>query len=76
MSQTRGSRGKPLLTERELTFTSVSQGTRMCWSWHVETSGPLQACSLIVTWMGRRLARRIWSALNRLLEGSVSTSHL
>jgi len=38
--------------------------------------GPLQAFSLIVTWMRRRQARRIWSALKRLLEEGVSTPHL
>jgi len=73
-SQPRDGRGKPMVTEGELTFSPVPQGTRMCWDWKVHTPGLLRAPAPIVGWMGRRQERRIWSELKRLLEQGESSA--
>jgi uncharacterized protein YndB with AHSA1/START domain len=67
-SRTRGGRGKPMLTEGELTLEPVGEGTRMHWSWRVEPPGLMRALSPIAAWIGRRQELRIWTALKRLLE--------
>jgi uncharacterized protein YndB with AHSA1/START domain len=67
-SRPRGGRGRSMLTEGELTFEQVREGTRMCWAWRVETAGLMRVVSPVAVWIGRRQERRIWSALKRLLE--------
>ena len=39
----RGGKGRPLLTDGSLTFDPVPEGTRMRWSWKVETPGADEA---------------------------------
>lgn len=51
-----------------LTFEPAEDGTRMSWSWDLETSGVLRFLGPLVGFMGRRLERRIWTGLKRLLE--------
>jgi uncharacterized protein YndB with AHSA1/START domain len=61
-------RGRPLLTAGSLTFDPVADGTRMRWSWQVETPGAMKLLAPLVAWMGRRQERRVWTGLKRLLE--------
>lgn len=51
-----------------LTFEPVPEGTRMRWSWEMETSGVLKLMSPLVAWMGQRQERSIWTNLKHLLE--------
>ena len=64
----RGGKGRPLLTAGSLTFDPVSEGTRMRWSWRVETPGAIKLLVPLVARMGRRQERRVWTSLKRLLE--------
>jgi len=63
-----GGKGRPLLTSGKLTFEPVSEGTRMRWSWQVETPGAMKLLAPLVARMGRRQERRVWTSLKRLLE--------
>ena len=67
-SQARGRRGPPMRTEAALTFEPVPTGTRMRWSWQIETQGPMKLISPLLIVLGRRQERRIWGQLKRLLE--------
>ena len=60
-------------TEGALTFEPVPAGTRMRWSWQVETPGPMKLISPLVIVLGRRQERRIWGELKRLLEQEETT---
>jgi uncharacterized protein YndB with AHSA1/START domain len=64
----RGGKGRPLLTAGSLTFEPVPEGTRMRWSWQVETPGAMRLLVPLVARMGRRQERRVWGSLKRLLE--------
>ena len=64
----RGGKGRPLLTAGSLTFDPVPDGTRMRWSWQVETPGAMKLLAPLVGRMGRRQERRVWTSLKRLLE--------
>jgi hypothetical protein len=64
----RGGKGRPLLTEGSLSFDPVPEGTRMRWSWQVETPGAMRLLVPLVARMGRRQERRVWGSLKRLLE--------
>jgi uncharacterized protein YndB with AHSA1/START domain len=64
----RGGKGRPLLTAGSLTFDPVPEGTRMRWSWQVETPGAMKLLAPFVARMGRRQERRVWGCLKRLLE--------
>jgi hypothetical protein len=64
----RGGNGRPLLTAGSLTFDTVPEGTRMRWSWQVETPGAMRLLVPLVARMGRRQERRVWGSLKRLLE--------
>ena len=57
----RGGKGRPLLTAGSLTFDPVPEGTRMRWSWRVETPGAMRLLVPLVARMGRRQERRVWS---------------
>ena len=60
----RGGKGRPLLTAGSLTFDPVPEGTRMRWSWQVETPAAMKPLAPLVAWMGRRQERRVWGSLN------------
>jgi uncharacterized protein YndB with AHSA1/START domain len=68
----RRGKGRPLLTAGSLTFEPVPEGTRMRWSWHVETPGAMKLLAPLVAWMGLRQERRVWNRLMRLLEEQVA----
>jgi uncharacterized protein YndB with AHSA1/START domain len=51
-----------------LAFESVSEGTRMRWSWSVVPRGFLKLITPIAARIGRRQERAIWTGLKRLLE--------
>jgi uncharacterized membrane protein len=72
-SVTQGRKGRPLLTEGSLTFEPVLEGTRMRWTWQVETPGAMRLAAPLVAWMGRRQERTVWSGLKRLLEQHAPT---
>lgn len=57
-----------------LTFVPVADGTRMRWSGEVRPKGGLRLLGPVITWMGRRQERRIWSSLKRHLEGEPGLS--
>jgi len=67
-STPRGREGRPLLIEGSLTFEPVPEGTRMRWSWQVETPGALRLIAPLLAWMGRRQEQAVWTALKHLLE--------
>jgi Polyketide cyclase / dehydrase and lipid transport len=67
----REGKGRPLVTAGSLTFDPVPEGTRMRWSWQVETPGALKLLAPLVVRMGRRQERRVWNNLKRLLEEQV-----
>jgi hypothetical protein len=66
----RGLERQPLLIEGSLTFEPVPDGTRMRWSWQVETPGALRLIAPLLAWMGRRQEQTVWTSLKRLLEQS------
>ena len=51
-----------------LTFDPVAGGTRMRWSWDLEPKRGLRLMGPMITRMGRRSERTIWTSLKRLLE--------
>ena len=51
-----------------LTFDPVAGGTRMRWSWDLEPRGGLRLMGPMITRMGRRSERTIWTSLKRFLE--------
>ena len=72
-STPRGRKGRPLLIEGSLTFDPVPEGTRMRWSWQVETPGGVRLIAPLLAWMGRRQEHTVWTSLKRLLEQPQAT---
>ena len=64
----RDRKGRSLMIEGSLSFEPVPEGTRMRWSWQVETPGALRLITPLLAWMGRRQERAVWTALKHLLE--------
>jgi carbon monoxide dehydrogenase subunit G len=58
----------PMDTVGALSFEASGTGTLMTWSWHIRLRGLAKLASPVVSWMGRRQEREIWSALKQLLE--------
>jgi len=52
-----------------LTFTAVPEGTRVDWSWDVDTQRCSKVLAPIVARLGERQAQRIWTNLKQVLEG-------
>jgi uncharacterized protein YndB with AHSA1/START domain len=69
----RGGKGRPLLTAGSLTFDPIPDGTRMRWSWQVETPAAMKLLMPLVAWMGRRQERRVWGSLKQLLDEQAPT---
>lgn len=63
-----GRKGRPLVIVGSLTFDRVREGTRMRWSWQVDTPRAMKPLTPLVERMGRRQEQRVWSSLKRLLE--------
>jgi hypothetical protein len=53
-----------------LTFEPAGTGTRMRWSGQVRPRGAYRLLGPMITWMGRRQERRIWTSLKHRLEAS------
>jgi hypothetical protein len=51
-----------------LTFEPAPPGTRMRWSWQVQPKGAVRPLAPLITWIGRRQERSIWTSLKRYLE--------
>jgi hypothetical protein len=51
-----------------MSFDPVPEGTRMRWSWRVETPAAMRPLAPLVAWLGRRQERRVWGGLKQLLE--------
>jgi hypothetical protein len=51
-----------------LTFDPVPEGTRMQWVWDVRPRGVLKLMDPIISRMGERQERTIWTNLKRVLE--------
>jgi hypothetical protein len=51
-----------------LTFDTVTEGTRMRWSWELEPRGVFKLMTPIVARMGQRQEETIWANLNHFLE--------
>lgn len=62
------SRTETLHIDGTLTFGPTGSGTRMHWSWDVHPRGLMRLLGPVVTWVGRRQERRIWTGLKDLLE--------
>ena len=69
-STPKGRKGRPLLIEGSLTFEPIPEGTRMRWSWQVETPRALRLIAPLLEWLGRRQEHTVWTALKHLLEQS------
>jgi Polyketide cyclase / dehydrase and lipid transport len=53
-----------------LTFEPDAAGTRMRWSGQVRPKGAFRLLGPVITWMGIRQERRIWTALKGHLEAA------
>jgi len=53
-----------------LTFAPTPTGTRMRWSGQVRPKGVYKLLGPMITWMGIRQERRIWSSLKTHLEAA------
>jgi uncharacterized protein YndB with AHSA1/START domain len=53
-----------------LLFESVPGGTRMRWSEQVEPKHGFKLAGPLITWIGRRQERAIWTSMKRRLEAS------
>jgi hypothetical protein len=51
-----------------LTFDAVPGGTRMRWSWEVQTPGVFTVMAPLVAGIGQRQEQTIWTNLKHLLE--------
>ena len=54
--------------EGALTFDPVPEGTRIQWVWDVRPRGALRLMGPIISRMGERQERTIWTNLKRVLE--------
>ena len=52
----------------DLRFDPVAGGTRMRWAWDLEPHGGVKLMGPMITLMGRRQERTIWTSLKRVLE--------
>ena len=53
-----------------LTFEPAGAGTRMRWSGQVRPKGAFRLLGPVITWLGRRQERRIWTSLKKHLEAA------
>ena len=59
-------------TEGALTFAPQGSGTLMSWSWNIRLHGVTKLAAPVVSWMGRRQERAIWTGLKMMLEATTS----
>jgi uncharacterized protein YndB with AHSA1/START domain len=55
-----------------LTFEPAGTGTRMRWSGQVHPKRAFRLLGPLITWIGRRQERRIWTSLKRYLENTAA----
>jgi len=55
-----------------LLFKPKGSGTVMSWSWDIGLRAITKLAAPIVSWMGRRQERAIWTGLRTMLEAEVS----
>jgi uncharacterized membrane protein len=63
-----GREARPMTTEGTLIFDPMADGTRMRWSWRVETPRTARLTAPLVVLVGRHHEKTIWRNLKRLLE--------
>jgi hypothetical protein len=51
-----------------LTFEPAAEGTRMRWSGQVQPKRAFRLLGPVITWLGTRQERRIWTSLKKHLE--------
>lgn len=61
-------KGRPLVIVGRLSFDPVPDGTRLRWSWQVETPAAMKPLAPVIVNMGRRREQRLWGSLKQLLE--------
>jgi Polyketide cyclase / dehydrase and lipid transport len=54
----------------DLRFDPVAGGTRMRWAWDLEPHGRLKLMGPLITLMGRRQERTLWTSMKRVLEAA------
>jgi hypothetical protein len=52
----------------DLTFEAVGDATRMHWAWDIRPTGAMRLLKPLITLMGRRQEREIWTSLKRCRE--------
>ena len=52
----------------DLRFDPIAGGPRMRWAWDLQPHGGLKLMGPMITLMGRRQERTIWTSLKRVLE--------
>jgi hypothetical protein len=57
-----------------LTFEPAAAGTRMRWSGQVRPKGALRLLGPVITWIGKRQERRIWTSLKYHLEAGTGSA--
>lgn len=67
-SVTRGRGARSMLTEGSLSFVPLHEGTRLQWSWVVESPGAFGLAAPLAALVGSRQEKKIWGNLKRLLE--------
>ncbi len=61
---------RPAAISYTVTFEPAAAGTRMRWSGQVRPKGLLRLLGQVITWMGIRQERRIWTSLKKHLEAA------
>jgi hypothetical protein len=51
-----------------LTFDPVPEGTQMRWSWQLQPRGIFKLMTPVITYMGQRQEKAIWTGLKKQLE--------
>ena len=58
-----------------LTFEPQASGTLMRWSWDIQLRGVSKLAAPLVSWIGRRQERAIWTGLKTMLEAATWNSN-
>lgn len=57
-----------VVVDGQLRCEAIGEGTRLSWDWTVTTTGITRFAGPLITLIGRRQERAIWSGLRHLLE--------
>lgn len=58
-----------------VTFDARGSGTLMRWSWGIRLRGISRFAAPVVSWVGRRQERAIWTGLKTMLEAETSNGN-